>query len=336
MKQQPRIPPEPPAIAPLAGPADAIPWSVMIPVYNCGPYLRETLLSVLDQDPGEAVMQIEVCDDASTEGRTEELVKEVGRGRIGYFRQPFNVGHIRNFETCLNRSRGVLVHLLHGDDRVKRGFYEKMSAFYRAHPEAGAAFCRNVVHDEYDGSEWTSDEELPRAGILEGWLERLAAEQRIVTPAMTVRRRVYEDLGSFYGVYYCEDWEMWLRIASRYPVGFVPEVLAEYRVRKGSNSDRCFLSGDNLRDIRWLIRLTRKYFTEEQWKAVAAAAGRNYARFALDTARKIWERSRNGRGARNQLRGGLRLCADTDILYPAAKLFLKTLLPRRPNRRQVS
>jgi hypothetical protein len=30
---------------------------------------------------------------------------------------------------------------------------------------------------------------------------------------------------------------------------------------------------------------------------------------------------------RNQLLGGLRLCADADILYPAAKLFLKTLLP---------
>jgi hypothetical protein len=51
----------------------------------------------------------------------EELVKKVGKGRVSYFRQKKqNVGSLRNFETCINRSRGKYIHLLHGDDRVKR------------------------------------------------------------------------------------------------------------------------------------------------------------------------------------------------------------------------
>ena len=41
-------------------------WSVMILTYNCSNYLRETLVSVLAQDPGAYVMQIEVVDDHST------------------------------------------------------------------------------------------------------------------------------------------------------------------------------------------------------------------------------------------------------------------------------
>jgi|SRR5581483_9724411 len=43
-------------------------WSVLIPTYNCANYLRETLASVLAQDPGPAVMQIQVVDDCSTLG----------------------------------------------------------------------------------------------------------------------------------------------------------------------------------------------------------------------------------------------------------------------------
>ena len=42
-------------------------WSVMIPTYNCGDYLRRTLESVLCQDPGPDKMQIDVVDGCSTE-----------------------------------------------------------------------------------------------------------------------------------------------------------------------------------------------------------------------------------------------------------------------------
>jgi hypothetical protein len=49
----------------------------------------------------------------------EELVKKVGKGRVSYFRQKQNVGSLRNFETCINRSRGKYIHLLHGDDELK-------------------------------------------------------------------------------------------------------------------------------------------------------------------------------------------------------------------------
>jgi glycosyltransferase involved in cell wall biosynthesis len=48
-------------------------WSVMIPTHNCARYLRETLTSVLAQDPGPDVMQIEVVDDHSTKDDPEQV-----------------------------------------------------------------------------------------------------------------------------------------------------------------------------------------------------------------------------------------------------------------------
>src|SRR5687768_5106714 len=107
-------------------------WSVMIPTYHCARFLRETLESVLAQAPGPEMMQIEVVDDGSMLDDPAAVVADVGGGRVSFYRQPQNVGHTKNFETCLKRARGQVIHLLHGDDYVRDGFYRKLQrAFER-------------------------------------------------------------------------------------------------------------------------------------------------------------------------------------------------------------
>jgi len=101
-------------------------WSVMIPTYNCANYLRETLASVLAQDMRSEMMQIMVIDDHSTKDDPEAVVREIGNGRVEFYRQEVNVGHVRNFQTCLEKSRGRVVHQLHGDDLVCNGFYDAL------------------------------------------------------------------------------------------------------------------------------------------------------------------------------------------------------------------
>ena len=99
-------------------------WSVMIPTYNCAEYLAQTLQSVLAQDMGPDWMQIEVIDDCSNNDDPEAVVRDVGRGRVAFHRKPKNAGAIANFNSCLERSRGHFVHILHGDDTVIGGYYE--------------------------------------------------------------------------------------------------------------------------------------------------------------------------------------------------------------------
>src|SRR6478609_217580 len=92
-----RIPLSPPPVTRINGGNRPL-WSVMIPTYNCTNYLKQTLESVLAQDPGQDKMQIEVVDDCSIDGDTRALVEEIGKGRIGFFRQEKNIGSLRNFE----------------------------------------------------------------------------------------------------------------------------------------------------------------------------------------------------------------------------------------------
>ena len=76
-------------------------WSVMIPTFNCAPFLGETLRSVLAQDPGPAEMQICVVDDGSTKDDPETVVGEIGRGRVAFVRNAVNLGATRNFNRCI-------------------------------------------------------------------------------------------------------------------------------------------------------------------------------------------------------------------------------------------
>ncbi len=96
-------------------------WSVMIPTYNSARFLKKTLQSVLSQDRGIEKMEIWVVDDCSADN-PHDIVEEFGNGRVKFYRQQKNVGQLNNFSTCLNLSKGRIVHLLHRDDFVHDGF----------------------------------------------------------------------------------------------------------------------------------------------------------------------------------------------------------------------
>lgn len=314
---------KPPRISPVAG-AGRPRWSVMIPVYNCAAFLPGTLKSVLQQATNE--MQIEVVDDASTDADINTLVATIGAGRISYFRQPQNVGSLKNFETCLNRARGYYIHLLHGDDKVRDGYYKKMDTLFERYPDAGAAFCRYAYINEHNKILQHPPLEEAEDGLLKAWLLRIAARQRIQYCAISVKRDVYETLGGFYGVSYGEDWEMWVRLAATYPVAYTPEVLAEYRRHESSISGQAFLSGQNLRDLQWVIQQIQKYLPEKDRKKAKEEACRYYAHYAASTANRLWQGARNKQGALSQMQEALRLHGDLKLYWRLAKLYARMTL----------
>ena len=264
-------------------------WSVMIPTYHCARFLRQTLESVLAQDPGPESMQIEVVDDGSTLDDPGAVVAEVGRGRVEFFRQPRNVGHTKNFETCLRRARGKVVHLLHGDDYVLDGFYRKLQHAFESQPEIGAAFCRQIFIDEWENWDAYSPLEQTESGILHNGLEHLALEQRIMTPSIVVLREVYERLGGFDSRLICsEDWEMWVRIAAQYPIWYQIEPLAAYRMHSASNTGRHVRNGDDMRYTRIAIELFKSYLPKDKADKLSMRARETYALSALDMARSLY------------------------------------------------
>ena len=321
-----RIPSSPPHI-PALSPGEKRPlWSVMIPVYNCIGYLEETIKSVLIQALSEQDMQIEVVDDASTDADVESLVNNISKGRIKYFRQVTNVGSIRNFETCINRSTGKLIHILHGDDRVRDGYYKTIGDLFDKYPEVGAAFCRFTYINEKGDEIFPHPIESDREGILKDWLIRVAEKQRIQYAAITVRREVYETLGGFYGLTYGEDWEMWVRIAKYYQVAYTPQILAEYRKHTQSISGNKFLKGEYMHDVNSAMELIQAHLLPGQKKRILKKSKRFHSAYALKIDNQHWRGWHNEKIVRVNVIEGLKMQVNFFNLLKTAKIYLKILL----------
>jgi glycosyltransferase involved in cell wall biosynthesis len=271
----------PPRIAPVGRGAARPFWSVVIPSFRPGAHLAETLRSVLAQDPGREAMQIAVVDDASGDGVARRIVDEIAPDRVELVEAPENRGLAGAWNACLEHSRGRWVHLLHQDDAVRPGFYERL-ARADAHPDVGAAFCRHLSMD-VDGV-WRSlaPPESDRAGVLEGFLPRIAVANRLQCPAIAVRRAAFESLGGFRpALRYALDWEMWVRLAARYAFWYEPEPLALYRVHERSETTRLVRETENVADLHRAVALAHRALPPELAQTLAPEARRSCSRLAL-------------------------------------------------------
>ena len=257
-------------------------WTVVIPTYNCANYLKETLASVLAQDPGEAIMEIIVVDDYSTKDDPEAIVKEYGQGRVQFIRQEKNVGKVKNYETGLKASRGRYIHQLHGDDLVYDGFYKEIEVLFNANPRAGAAFCRANYINSQSRVTGVTGMIQDNEGIVPDILEKLYTQQYIQTPSMVVKREVYETIGCFdRRLNSMEDWEMWTRIANNYPIATSNKVLAAYRSHHNNATNNTFKDGTALKTHQLICNLVDGYIDPNVKKNFSKIRNQKQAAFWL-------------------------------------------------------
>lgn len=262
--------------------------SVVIPTYEPGRFLPETLRSVLAQDPGRDVMQIAIVDDGSTKSRARDLIADVApAGRIEVYEHHENLGLAGNWNRAIALARGEFIHILHQDDVVKPGFYQRLIAGLDASPNAGMAFCRHAYVDERDEVERVSHRERWQAGVLTDWLERIVQSQRIQCPSAVVRRTAYERLGGFRNdLLYALDWEMWVRIAAHFDVWYEPAVLAHYRRHIDAESARLETTAIN-GDLMRAIDTFSEYLPPAQRARLRRRAHRGLVRLQLRRASKL-------------------------------------------------
>jgi len=282
---------QPPALGAIVPLPEGVPrptFSVMLPTYEPDQRLGRSLAAVLAQAPEPAAMQIAVVDDGSRQVDVRALVRSFDPGgRVEVLLNPSRIGLAGNWNRCLSLARGRLVHLLHQDDHVLPGFYDRIGHAFRAAPTIGMAFCRSRIVDGDDRLIKTASRQQWTAGVLSGWLSRIAERQRVQTPAAVVARSTYERIGGFRtDLCHALDWEMWVRIAAACPVWYDPRALAVYRRHRGNESHRLLNSGAVWPDLLQAIELNASLLPAVDRERVRERSARWYAGSALRTVEK--------------------------------------------------
>jgi glycosyltransferase involved in cell wall biosynthesis len=327
----------PPLIPSTEGSGTRPYWSVMIPTYKAqADYLKEALRSVLQQDPGPAQMQIEVVDDCSPDGAPAQLVRDIAGDRVTVHREPKNngLGHIWN--RCIERARGEWVHILHQDDIVLPGFYDRLYYGIAYNPDVGMAFCRFVIIDANRHWKELGPLESATAGVLNNWLERVATGYHVECPAVVVKRATYERLGGFRpDLTSALDVEMWVRIAANAPVYYEPQILAAFRRHGGNKSAMHDRSGENMRDMARAIEIWKDYLPAHCREQLEQQSRRYWAGMSLMVAQQFFSND-DLEACTSQLRAAKTLWNRGSPRSRRLRLKTKVLLSRALGRCAIS
>ncbi|MEO1428207.1 MAG: tetratricopeptide repeat protein [Cyanobacteria bacterium J06632_19] len=240
-------------------------WSVVLPIYSTdkrSDYLLECLISVLRQ--WKENMEIIVVDDASPLP-LKDLINEISGGIIQYYRNSQNRGAYQNFNTAVTISRGQWIHLLHDDDYVLPGFYQRLEeSLENTSSSVGAAFTGYENVNEHGKVIFSQQLYKQERGIAKDFVERIGIANPLNMPAVVVRRSTYEHLGGYLPeLNYTGDWEFYKRVSAFYDWWYEPEILARYRQHSQNITTDSTLSGSKGTDIRRAIEVSEKYLLDE-------------------------------------------------------------------------
>jgi len=221
--------------------------SVIIPTYNRAYILSKAIESVLNQTFKD--LELIVVDD----GSTDETPYLVSKYPIIYVRKPHRgVSHTRNVGVL--KAKGDFIAFLDSDDAFVEDKLEKQIKFFEKYPD-----YKIVQTDEiwYKGDKKINPKKIHQKA--EGWFFDRAIKLCVVSiSTVLIKREVFSEIGLFDEDFpVCEDYEFWLRVALKMPVGLIKEYLV---VKSGGRPDQLSaMKGLDYYRVLALLKLFKNY-----------------------------------------------------------------------------
>lgn len=201
-------------------------FSVVIPVYNKGPYVTKAIESVLRQSFRD--FELIVVDDGSTDDSSVRI-KDAFKNSVikSELICQANAGVSTARNNGIAASSGDFVCFLDADDWWEPSFLEKMDVLIRDYPSAGI-YGTNYYYVKNGRSRICVD------GLETGYINYCQEYARklqmpLWTGAVCIPRQIIAEIGGFRPhLKLGEDFDLWIRIAIKYKVAFLNEALSNY------------------------------------------------------------------------------------------------------------
>lgn len=203
--------------------------SFVVPVYNMAPYVSECLASILGQQ-GEHEFEVIVIDDASVDA-SRDVIAGFDDPRIRFIQHRENQGAARTISEGLSAARGAYVARIDPDDRYRSHFLDRTVEILERDPDVGLVYGRIAM---IDGSGRITDPgttyPAPPPDVKEDRFFHLLKRNDLPAPTVLARREAWALGLPIPSHLHFNDWYLSLSIAERWPLYFIDEVLADYRI----------------------------------------------------------------------------------------------------------
>jgi len=216
---------------------------VCLPSYISGKTISGTISSILAQNYPN--IRVILSDNASTDD-TVSIVKRISCGdpRVKISVNRENVGGENNYTKCIQLSEGEFTAIYHADDLYSSEIISKSVAYFQAYPEVGAIFTGAYDIDVFGSI--IGRRKIPSRfcdgrphEFNEIFSEVLKRGNFMIFPSAMVRTSIYKnEILAWNGEMFrtSADLDVWLRIAEKHLIGFLPLPLMKYRVSQASYS----------------------------------------------------------------------------------------------------
>jgi glycosyltransferase involved in cell wall biosynthesis len=315
--------------------------SLIVATWNRGPRIARTLDSVRAQTrPPEEVV---VVDDCSSDGTADWVCDNYREVRVVRTERNLGTSGARNCGAAA--ATGELLVFLDHDDELLPHAIETLTSNLREFPRARASYADHIYLNHTTGVRYENHHSARREF---GRLGAVATEERrgpqrlfgrsmyyallrgnLLQQPWCVDRRTFLDVGGFAeDVRWCEDWDLYLRLADRVPVVLGDEVISIHHI-EGSN-----LHLTPNQDVMYVRVLERQLAVQRwsDWRARAITRRRlaQFAKSAGDRARPAGVTQAWRHYARS-----LMLWPFDHVVFARTLLWLPPLLMARPSRAEA-
>ncbi len=205
--------------------------SVILPVYNCAPYLAAAVRSVQGQTRGD--FELIAIDDGSTD-KSLEILRQLAEYDVRMrIISRANTGYTRALNEALALAQGALIARMDGDDLCEPRRFEWQVSYMQEHPDCVAVGGRALLIDPQDRpirhmGQLTDHPAIDAANLA-------GHGGTIIHPAAMIRRSAIERLGGYrVDLEPAEDLDLFLRLAEMGQLANLPQVVLRYRQHPNS------------------------------------------------------------------------------------------------------